>query len=311
MASACGSALKIRLFGTVQVAHEGRVTDARPAHAVQSLLAYLVLHRRKTHARDVLSGLFWGESSDAQARGCLSTALWRLRQVLEPDGVIRGTYLRTLRSGEVGFNADSDHWLDVAAFEDGLRELPHFRPETPTSNWATAEAALSHYTGDLLEGFYEDWALRAREGLRLLYLDGLSRLLAHQAHIGALAQALATGRRILELDPLREEIHREIIRLHLRSGHRALALQQYQICHELLRDELGVEPMEETQALCRAIAPDGVTGPWRRTPRPPLLPRLRAAASSLDDARHELSRAIQLAETEADPARSESPVRSP
>jgi DNA-binding SARP family transcriptional activator len=293
------SALQIRLFGTVQVAHKSRPSEVRPTHAVQSLLAYLVLNRRKTHAREVLSGLFWGEHTEAQARSCMSTALWRVRQVLEPDGVARGTYLLTLRSGEVGFNKDSDHWLDVAEFEDGLRSLARLQPDHPVAEWATAESALKHYRGDLLEGFYDDWALRERERLRLLYLEGLQRLLTHYSQIGATATALDIGRRILELDPLREEIHREVIRLHLRNGHRALAMQQFQLCRVLLQQELGVEPLEETQALAQEVA-EGATVLTARTAgdRALVLPQLRAVAQSLEETRQRLARAIQLAEAE-------------
>jgi DNA-binding SARP family transcriptional activator len=86
------AALRIRLFGTVRVTHDSRPQDARLIHAVQSLLAWLLLHRGKTHARETLAALFWGEQNDTRARSCLSTALWRLRQVLEPEGVARGTY---------------------------------------------------------------------------------------------------------------------------------------------------------------------------------------------------------------------------
>jgi DNA-binding SARP family transcriptional activator len=280
--------LRICLFGTVQVSHDDRRQDARAIHAVQALLAYLVLHRRRFHAREVLSGLFWGDHTDTRARSCLSTALWRLRRVLEPPGVTRGTYLVTSRIGEVGFNCDSEHWVDVAAFEQGVQRQP-------VPDWFGVESAISHYTGDLLEGFYEDWALRERERLRILYLDALGRLLRHQSESGALEAALACGQRILEVDPLREEIHREIIRLHLRSGRRALALRQYEACRGLLASELGIEPMEETRALYDEI----VSGSHARASRPrpaveDLLPPLRNAASGLDEVRLQLIRAIRL-----------------
>ena len=107
--------------------------------------------------------------------------------------------------------------------------------------------------GDLLEGFYDDWALRERERLRMLYLDCLGTLLRRHSETGALEPALRCGRQILALDPLREDIHREVIRLHVRNGHRALALQQYESCRAALEEELGVEPMEETRALCAEL----------------------------------------------------------
>jgi DNA-binding SARP family transcriptional activator len=255
---------------------------------VQALLAYLVLQRRRSHPREVLTGLFWGDHPEARARSCLSTALWRLRRVLEPPGVSRGTYLVTSRIGEVGFNCNSEHWVDVAAFEQGVQR--RMEPD-----WSGVESAISHYTGDLLEGFYEDWALRERERLRILYLDALGRLLRHHSETDDVDAALACGQRILEIDPLREEIHRELIRLHLRSGHRAHALRQYQSCRDLLASELGIEPMEETRALNDEILSCARPHAGRSPPAADeLLPPLRSAASGIDEAREHLTRAIRL-----------------
>jgi DNA-binding SARP family transcriptional activator len=274
--------LRIQLFGTVQVTHDGRASDGRLIHAVQSLLAWLLLNRRKTHARETLAGLFWGEQTESRARSCLSTALWRLRLVLEPEGIPRGTYLVT-RPAVVGFNCESDYWLDVAAFEEGVGR--------------GSEEAVACYTGDLLEGFYEDWALRERERLRMLYLDCLGRLLRRHSESGALERALDCGRQILALDPLREDIHREVIRLLVRNGQRALALQQYESCRAALEAELGVEPMEETRALCAdLLKARGKPIPGKAMAR--IAPALRAAAAKLDEARDALADALRIAETE-------------
>jgi DNA-binding SARP family transcriptional activator len=223
----------------------------------------------------------------------LSTALWRLRQVLEPEGIPRGTYL-IARPGAVGFNCDSDYWLDVAAFEEGVGR--------------GSEDAVTCYTADLLEGFYDDWALRERERLRMLYLDCLGRLLRRHSETGALDRALDCGRQILTLDPLREDIHREVIRLHVRNGQRALALQQYESCRIALEKELGVEPMEETRALCSellSIVRDAtmVAGTMRTAKIPSgtkarVAHALRTAAVRLDEARTAVADALRIAESE-------------
>ena len=109
--------LRIQLLGAVRVTHGDHTYDARLTQALQPLLAWLVLNRRKTHAREALTELFWAEQRADRARRCLSTALWRLKQALEPEGVRPGAYLISSAS-TVGFNNDSDHWLDVAAFEE-------------------------------------------------------------------------------------------------------------------------------------------------------------------------------------------------
>ena len=301
--------LRIRLFGAVRVSHADHPREERLSHAVQALLAWLVLNRRKTHAREALAGVFWGEQQEDRARSCLSTALWRLKQALEPDGVPRGAYLISDPTA-VGFNCDSEHWLDVAAFEEGARLLRTLDPRGDApADWSRAEVALGHCTGDLLEGFYDDWAIRERERLRLLHLDSLGILLSHYAGTGATDEALRCGLRILAIDPLREDTHREIIRLHLRRGHRALALRQYEWCRTVLEDELGVEPLEETRALCAGVHPASRSAAGRavtgRTATPvanSVVTSLRAAAVTLGEARRAILEVLRLAESESDPS---------
>ena len=305
--------LRIQLFGAVRVSHADHPRDARLIHTVQGLLAWLVLNRRKTHAREALADLFWGEQREDRARSCLSTALWRLKQALEPAGVSPGAYLIS-DSAAVGFNCESDHWLDVAAFEEGVGALRSRGPAAVSPDWARAETAIAHYTGDLLEGFYDDWALRERERLRLLYLESLATLLRHYSESGTIDEAIRCGQQILALDPLREDVHRELIRLHLRRGHRALALEQYERCRALLDDELGVGPMEETRMLCADLLPAAAhiaRSPSTRVPasaagaRPIASPSrvavtLRNAAASLDEARKAILEALRLAESNPD-----------
>jgi len=246
--------LRIRLFGGVRLAHDGQPPVQHVTRAVQSLLAYLLLHRQRLHPREVLAGVFWGDQSEERARSCLSTALWRLRGVLEPNGVPKGTYLAATPTGEVGFNCGSSHWLDVAVFEEKLRAIL----AKPVQEMASEDArelqdTLSLCTSELLEGFYEDWALRERERIRSLHLRGLAHLMRYRRDTGAYEESLACGRQILGLDPLREEIHREMMRLYVKAGQRALAVRHYQSCRKVLEEELAVPPMEETQRLYRQI----------------------------------------------------------
>lgn len=243
-------ALRICLLGVMRITHDEWPLETRLSRTVKELLAYLTLFRQRIHAREVLAGLFWGDHSDEKARSCLSTALWRLRKVLEPGEVPRGTYLLTTPTGDIGFNRESEHWLDIEVFEHHGRQLLA-RPyqALTTGEVHQLENALSLYRGELLEGFYDEWALRERERLRSLYLHSLAHLLQYYRHYKSYEKGLACGHKILDLDPLREEIHREMMRLYYRNGQRALALRQYDNCSKILEKELGVPPMEETQLL--------------------------------------------------------------
>ena len=88
---------------------------------------------------------------------------------------------------------------------------------------------------------------------------------------GEFEQALPRAQRWLQLDPLHEPAHRELIRLYAWSGDRAAALEQYRTCVRTLSQELGVAPLEETATLYEevnegSLAPPRGEGPRRRAP---------------------------------------------
>ncbi len=253
-------ALRINLLGVMRVSHGAEAIEDRLNRPVQGLLAYLVLFRR-VHAREMLLNLFGGDYSEVRARKCLNTALWRLRKELEPQGVPRGTYLITTSMGKVGFNRQSNYCLDVVEFEKHVQKALAKPCDVLTTKEARQlEDALNLYTGDLLEGFYDDWALRGRERFYSLNLQGLAHLLKYYRHHKDYDKAISCGQKILDHDPLREEIHREIMRLHSANRQRALAIRQYETCCRILDDELNVGPMDETRQLhdhiCNRTKPD-------------------------------------------------------
>lgn len=294
------SGIRIFLFGGVRVEHDGRPPTEKATRVVQALLAYLLLERHRSHSRDVLVGLFWGDQPDESARGCLNTALWRLRRVLEPAGVPRGTYVANTAHREIGFNRASDHWLDVAVFEEhAKRVLDRPAGAAADADLERLEGALALYTGDLLEGVYSDWALCERERLRLLYLKSLTRLMRYHGERNAHEKSLTFGERILHLDPLREEIHREMMRLYAACGQRSQALRQFETCRRVLAAELDVAPMEETKAVYdRIIASAGRARPGSRAvdESSPIC-AFEPAPNGLHQLRVELERALRLVDT--------------
>jgi DNA-binding SARP family transcriptional activator len=210
------------------------------------------LNRRGLHTREHLAGVFWGESEEERARHALNTTLWRINRVLEPAGgsANQRGYLRVTPQ-HIGFNTASDTWLDVAEFESRC-ELAE-QAETPMQRAALYTQAISFYRADLLVDCYEDWCLVERERLQGLYLRALARLMAHNSAMSEYDLAIDCARRILGCDPLREEVHRDLIRLHLTAGQPAAAMRQYRLCEELLRQELAVEPAPETRSLLAPI----------------------------------------------------------
>jgi tetratricopeptide (TPR) repeat protein len=194
----------------------------------------------------------------------------------------------------LGINPDANIVTDLQQLHQGwtaAQKLIDRATSDHSKSRAVLEAAASQYHGDFLHDFalndapdFDVWVSTQRELWRQrteLVLDQLSLL---QTDSGAYAEALATVQRWLELDPLREEAHRRVIRLHLAMGDRSAALRAYDACRAILAKELQAEPSPETVALAEQIR-NAVLPQWSaRTPA-----RLQEAdperpLSSLDDA---------------------------
>lgn len=294
------SALRIHLFGQVRIFNSEATEPAKVTHQVQGLLAYLLLHRHRSHSREVLAELFWGDHPQNRARGSMNTTLWRLRQILEPTETLRGTFLLAATAGEIAINPAGSYWLDAATFEDqSLRAMQQPVETMQDADAACLETTVQLYTADLLEGFYEDWALRERERMHELYLNSLVHLMHYHAHRHAYNEGLRWGQRVLDQDQLREDVQREMMWLYLANGQRTRALQQYEVCRQVLAEELGLPPMAETQALHAAIlngvvAQQAVVYAAVQSHHEDVLSTLRLALLSFDETRAYLHRVIQL-----------------
>jgi DNA-binding SARP family transcriptional activator len=58
---------------------------------------------------------------------------------------------------------------------------------------------------------------------------------------------------ILNRDPYREDAHRQLMDAYARTGNRDAIRQQYDKLKTLLSDELGVDPLPETEATYRRL----------------------------------------------------------
>ena len=235
--------LELSLLGGLEVTSDA-VAGAPLARKARGLLAYLALHPRQAQSREKLAALFWSGIPEAQARMNLRQALSGLRKALSSaDGV------HLLTAG--------DH---ISLDLNGLAiDVERFEALVEQSTTDSLEQALALYRGDLLDGFslkeeaFEEWIVAERVRLRLRAIDALEKLIADYRAKQDHARWLRAAVRLLTLDPLREDIHREIIRIHAAQGHLSSAVKQYETCRDILLRELGVQPEAETQKLFQEI----------------------------------------------------------
>lgn len=285
--------LRIRMLGGLHVSRGEQPLGGFPTQKSRGLFAYLALNRGRSHSRGTLVGRFWGDSPESVARKNLRTDIWRIRAVLEPEGVAPGSCLFVCQD-EVALSASADHWLDVHEFEARLDEAGTGEADERVAG--LLRAAVELYRGDLLEGVDDDWCIFERERLRLRYLSALERLMGHHQGRGEWTEVAAYGQRLLASDPFREHVHRAVIRCHLALGDRAAALRQFETCARLLRQELEAEPCAETLALAaeaRGVVPAPAAPSVPAAAMDEVLTRLRAASQWLEEMREQVGIVIR------------------
>ena len=110
--------LSVSLLGPFRVTLDGEPVTSFESTKVRALLAYLAVEADRVHGREVLAGLLWPDWPDRAALGNLRYALYNLRQAIG-DPAAEPPFLLITRH-TLQFDTASDHWLDVAAFEQGV-----------------------------------------------------------------------------------------------------------------------------------------------------------------------------------------------
>jgi DNA-binding SARP family transcriptional activator len=239
--------LHVSLLGEKAIADDetGLLTSSSRAVA---LVAFLAIHARSPQARQRIAGLFWPESTDAQALTNLRRELHQLRRVLgrERSLVVTSTDLSwrdtpTCRVDLRIFTAERDAALAAAAAGDDQGAAQH------------AARAIAEYRGDLVPGVYDDWLLDARAEVERQCVDLCDLVCATRMRTGDLADALNAARRRIQLQPLEEVGYRTLMQLQADLGDRAGAVSTYHHCASVLERDLGVSPDQTTQQAFRRL----------------------------------------------------------
>ena len=213
--------LHIQAFGKLQMQYQDKVTTTFPTRHVEALFGYLLLYPETEHHREKLIELLWPDGSPDKARARLSTAVWRLRSVLDSLGLDTAVYLPASRDW-IAFTPTRPYSCDLVQFEQALTQASQTRNEVQREQ--CLQTAVSLYHGDLFEGLYPDWILIAREQFARRFLQALGELMAACLARHAYAEALAHGQTILAADPLREEVHRALMLCYWRLGQSSQAI---------------------------------------------------------------------------------------
>jgi len=237
--------LEIYALGEGLVIRDGHTVSSAEWRAamVKELFFYILLHGPLE--RDAIGVIFWPDVSTKKMVDSFHTTLYRIRRALGADAVVmdEGQYCL----------GDVDYWFDVEEFEAlvGRARL------LPPHDWQAEDLwrrAVALYQGDFLSEVERVWCVPKREALWEMYVEALTGVgRCHEAR-REFEGAIGWYRRTLEVDELREDVHRRIMHCYAEAGRRPEALVQYHRCQEVLRRELDIEPSVETKRSYERIA---------------------------------------------------------
>lgn len=230
------------VLGGFELRKEGDDVKALYTERFLLFLSYLFVHYDLTPSRKQISFLFWADSTEEQARTNLRNTLHYLRKALpELDSILE------VDNQFIRLRSDADLSLDIRSFKSALVSAKSSKSGMEQIQYL--QEAVSHYRGELLPGFYDDWILAAREECHQAYLDALFELSKLLEDARQYTEAIQAVNRLLRADMLNESAYQQLMRLHALNDDRAGALQVYHTCSTVLMRELGVEPSADIKRL--------------------------------------------------------------
>lgn len=259
--------IRIECFGPLRATWRGRETVFAGTNR-GALLAYLVLHAGHPQPRDTVAAALWPDIDSGSGRHRLRQEVSALRRQCDEAGIPLAEGLDATRDTLV---------LDGARFTADVLDHRRLAREArlaadPSHAESLLRAATALYREPFLPAFDQPWIETTRDLLRHEQAALLERLAERQSARGDADAARDTLERLVRHDPLREESHLHLMRLHDAAGHPARAVRQYQTLETLLRSQLGVPPSRPLRDAYDAIR-SRLPAPPPPSPLPDPLPK--------------------------------------
>jgi DNA-binding SARP family transcriptional activator len=220
--------------------------------ALQLFQFFVTVRHQLLHKEQLIDQL-WpaldGETGDRDFRVSLNA----ISRVVEPERSAREPS-RFIRREGLAYGLELQRvWIDADAFEQEISAGNRVAVEHKERAVEHYRAAVALYAGEYLpERRYEDWTSAERERLETLALATMTTL-ANLLIDTTPLESLRLTQRALSIDRVWEDAYRIQMRAYRALGNRPLALRTYEQCVQVLREEFGIEPMEETRAVYEGL----------------------------------------------------------
>lgn len=243
--------LEIYLLGRIDILWQGQSILDKLSHKSIGILSYISGDRDKAYSRNKIANIFWDSSDSSSSRYNLRYNIWSLRKIFKSTEGKLDLFISDKEN--IRLNEEFDVYIDAEDFQKRIEK-------NLENSIEELEKIKNLYKGEFLEGFYikdssqfNDWVFYEREKFQRNYIKVLSKLQNHYKSQGKYQKAIDILEDRININPLKEELYLELIKIYLQLGDRNLALQHYKRCCRVLREELNIGPMEETKKIYSQI----------------------------------------------------------
>lgn len=217
------------------------------------LIKYLVTQWDQPVKRSHLLYLLWPDVDEHDAEQQLARLLVTLRGMFLPATPARDIVIQ--EGSMIRLNTETDLWVDAHEFEMQVT-MAQDAQEAGDMDLALGLflSALALYKEDYLrENLYEDWPSDRREKLREQWISSMFRVSAICADRCEFADSVRLMKKVLEIDPYRENAYQALMLYLSRSGRRSEAIQLYRYAERLFAQHLAAQPAPSTRMLYEKI----------------------------------------------------------
>lgn len=233
--------VELQTLGGLKVLVDGAPVKL-PTRKHYGLLVYLAMNPGKLTHRDQIAELLWSDTPLRRARHSLTQSLYQLRNCLPGLETLKAP--RQIGLTEPAVDADAMRLRTALQQNDVAQVERLWRGDFLAGFWISGEPAFEH------------WQETTRDELRNATANALRSLLFTHVESHDWYAAERTATRLLELDPLDQDVHAARIRSIVAMGDVARARAEYRTTTTMLREKKAVYVRSELTALeARLTAP--------------------------------------------------------
>ncbi len=245
--------VRVTMLGNFTLQLDAQTVDSNSnrMRKVWLLLAYLIYNRNHRSSQTQFLELICRDGEEIEDyTGRLKALFYRTRTLLNQLGEKAGHELIVYKNGSYEWNNDYPVWLDVEEFDQLCNAAAREQDEDARLDLYLRAFAI--YQGDFLAKLsMESWVMPITAYYHQMYLTGVEQALAILETRGDWKTAENLCRRALVIEPYSEAIYQYLMRCLIAKSDRPGARIAYEQMSEILFENFGIMPSEESRALYR------------------------------------------------------------